>query len=263
MDDFHLNEDYSNKYENTRECIGIGNFTKVYKGINKDTKEPVAIKIIRLDEIRLTGQHSPEEIDNYISDLKNEINNMKICGENNINSVKYYESFQTQNEFVIVLELCDENLAKYISQRNMNSEEIYEILYQLDNTFKIMRKNEMVHRDLKPANILIKKENNKNIIKLCDYGTSKKGKYTKLISHKGTNEYMAPEIMKGEEYNYKCDLWSLGVIIYELFFKERPYTGETEYAILSQINTFGQQKLKKTGDDLLDDLISKLLEKDR
>ena len=85
-----------------------------------------------------------------------------------------------------------------------------------------MKENKIAHRDLKPDNILIKRENNKNIIKLCDYWISKIGEYTQLTSHKGTYEYMASEIIKGEIYNYKCDLWNLGIIIYELYFKERP-----------------------------------------
>ena len=125
-----------------------------------------------------------------------------------------------------------------------------------------MKEKKIVHRDLKPDNILIKKEKNKNIIKLCDYGISKIGQYSKLTSHKGTSQYMAPEIMKGETFNYKCDLWSLGIIIYELFFKVRPYIGENEYTILKEIEFFGKKKIKKTNNDKLDDLIDKLLEKD-
>jgi serine/threonine protein kinase len=74
---------------------------------------------------------------------------------------------------------------------------------------------------------------------------------------------MAPEILEGEEnYNYKCDLWSVGIIIYRLIFKDAPYKGETDRALLQQINKFGTNKLKKTNDKELDDLIIKLLKKD-
>ena len=75
---------------------------------------------------------------------------------------------------------------------------------------------------------------------------------------------MAPEILKMKEeenkkYNDKCDLWSIGIIIYELYFKRSPYNGENANAILKFINNLGQKILKKTGYNQLDDLIQKLL----
>ena len=73
---------------------------------------------------------------------------------------------------------------------------------------------------------------------------------------------MAPEILNEEEYNNKCDLWSLGIIIYQLFFKEPPYNAEREIGLLRKIEKLGKSALKKTKVDLLDDLIDKLLEKD-
>ena len=71
---------------------------------------------------------------------------------------------------------------------------------------------------------------------------------------------MAPEILQNKEYNYKCDLWSIGIIIYRLFFGKSPFTGETESALISNIETFNKKALKKTGNKDLDDLINHLLE---
>ena len=188
---------------------------------------------------------------------------MKICNENNENSVKYYETFENEEKFSIVMELCDESLTQFKKGRTFNSKEIYEILNQLNNTFKIMIKEDIIHRDLKPDNILIKKlKDDKYIIKLSDYGISKIGQYTELKTYAGTIEYMAPEIMEGKEYNHKCDLWSLGIIICELCFKERPYKGSIEYVLLQDIKKFGKKRIKKTDDEQLDDLISKLLVSD-
>ena len=126
-----------------------------------------------------------------------------------------------------------------------------------------MKEKNIVHRDLKPDNILIKyvTEDKKNYIaKICDYGISKLEKYTKLKTHIGTHLYMAPEIICEEDnYNYKCDLWSLGIILYQLYFKETPFKGKTEIALYKEIETIGKKKLKTTGDKDLDDLINKLL----
>ena len=130
-----------------------------------------------------------------------------------------------------------------------------------------MYKNHIIHRDLKLDNILIKYTDNtktKFIVKLTDYGLSKQ-----LVSlskfcntHAGTPATMAPEILNDEEYNYKCDLWSLGVIIYQMFFKQYPYNSSTETGLLKQINNYEQKLLKKTKDAKLDYLISKLLIKE-
>ena len=268
--DYHLNKDYKNKYKIIKK-LGKGEYTEVYKVENINTKELRAMKIIKLEDIRQKLENGNivndvnQTIKYIISDIKNEIKNMKICGEKNINSIKFYEAFETENELIIVLELCDYSLTNRISQKNKNFyiDEINEIINQLNNTFKIMDKNYIIHRNLKPNNILLKKVNNKNIIKICDYGLSKIGKYIKLEFHKGTNEYLAPEILKVcENISYKCDLWSLGIIIYELYFKERPYRGENDNIILEKIEKYGKLLLKKTDNKLFNNLIDKLLEKD-
>jgi serine/threonine protein kinase len=86
----------------------------------------------------------------------------------------------------------------------------------------------------------------------------------KCNTHVGTIATMAPEILDGEgknEYNYKCDLWSIGIIVYRLLFKESPYHGLTENAILNKIKKLGTHNLKKTKNKELDNLIQRLLEK--
>jgi len=236
------------------------------------------------------------KLEQFKQNLMREINIMKKCAEHNENSVKYYESFETEDEFAIVSELCDENLNTFKMDRKFSPEEILEILNQLNNTFKIMKET-IVHRDLKPLNILIKYDNNdksKYTVKLCDFGISKEGKIFNLQTAKGnmgTTGYIAPEIIekilaleileKSTEYeimegskehelmkrtqNYdykKSDLWSLGIIIYELLFEKRPYDGANEQIILDKIIKFGKKILKKTNNEKLDDLINKLLEKD-
>ena len=85
----------------------------------------------------------------------------------------------------------------------------------------------------------------------------------KCTKRVGTLKYMAPEILQGHEYGRECDLWSLGVIIYTLFFKEFPFDGETDEVLIKQINYINDNHLiKKTGNKDLDDLIGKLLIKD-
>lgn len=189
-------EDYTNKYELLK-IIGRGMCTEVYQAENKKTKELRAIKIIKLSEIReelkkdILTDNVDKELLYYINRIKNEVQNMKKCSDNNDNSLKIYECFHTNDEFVIVLELCDSNLTHLLinKKEGFSPKEIFQILIQLNNTFKIMKENKIVHRDLKPDNILLKYENEeKNIftVKLCDYGISKVGDFTNLKTHIGT-----------------------------------------------------------------------------
>jgi serine/threonine protein kinase len=164
------------------------------------------------------------------------------------------------------MELCDNNLFKALKNKKANEgfkiDEIYYILNQLNNTFKIMFENNICHRDLKLQNILLKytnEEKTKFIIKLTDYGISKHllSLTNKLSTKMGTLNFIAPEILEGQSYDSKNDLWSLGIIIYFLYFHKYPYSGSTVQEILNQIKKGSY--IQKTNDKNLDNLILKLL----
>ena len=271
--------DYKNYYD-ILESIGNGAYGNVYKGRKKGTNDIVGIKVIEIRKLKenLLYQYGVEEIENQsklcIEGFIKEFEIMEICSKNNNNSVKCYEYFVSEEKFVIIMELCDINLSKFLIDKNekekryFNSKEILEILLQLNKTFQIMKKNNIIHRDLKLENILIKfddKHYQNFTIKLADYGSSKrllslsKGLCNSNI---GTLSYMAPEILKRQEYNYKIDLWSLGVIIYLLYFGKPPYSAETEIALISKIERFKQKLFLKTNNNNLDNLIYNLLEKE-
>ena len=258
-------EDYKNYYEILKR-IGGGGFGNIYEAKDKNTNEKKALKIIDKDRMKSKLMILKNNIN--VSEYLNEITCMKnLEGKNqdNKNTVKFYEYFDNEKEFIIVMELCDENLVKHIANRGpFNKEEIYELLTQLNNSFKNMKEKKITHRDLKPQNILIKNENKKKIYKLSDYGLSKQLIHLnqELTTMVGTALFKAPEIMEGKKFNYKCDLWSLGVIIYLLLFKKYPYNGRSETIILEDIKKKGQKELSKSEDNELDDLIRKLLVKD-
>ena len=270
-----IKQSYKEYYEPI-EIIGTGGYGYVYKGRDKNTKELRAIKVLDIEKIEedLSSQYEREEIKEqlklYIEGFKEEFEIMKLCSNNNNNSVKCYEYFNNENNFVIIMELCDQNLLQLLNKRikekgkGFNIEEIYDIMIQLNNTFKKMKENNIIHRDLKLENILIKYiDKEKYIIKLSDYGCSKR-----LISlsrncntYSGTLLYMSPEILKGKEYNYKCDLWSIGIIIYRLIYSKPPYIGDKDIALINKIDKLGN-KIIKIENEILNDLVKRLLEKD-
>ena len=284
-------EEIENKYifnpakDKDIDFIGEGGFGACYRAKIITTNEKRAIKIIDKNKIKdnykkeYFEEPTDEQLKPYYDDLFKEIKFMKKMEEgNNENTVKFYDYYDYNDKFYIVMELCDMTLLDYFSKREaFNPKEIKEMLTQLNNSFKIMQKYKISHRDLSLDNILIKiqKENQSKIYKLTDYGVSKQLSTLcqKFSTKAGKLRYMAPEVLDVNDNNDnnqekeksgfddKCDLWSLGVIIYILLKKKPPFSGEKEVAVKNQISSMSKMKVK-SGDNMLDDLISKLLEKD-
>ena len=159
-------DDYK-KYYDIIETIGKGAYGFVYKGKAKLTNELRAIKVIDLDIIKqnLLEEYEVKEIKTHlqlwIDKFKNEYENMKKCSKSH-NSVKCYEYFDDNKNFVIIMELCDANLSQLLInqfekyERGFNIEEIYKIITQLNYALKTMKDNNIIHRDLKLENILVK-----------------------------------------------------------------------------------------------------------
>jgi serine/threonine protein kinase len=163
---------YEDKYE-LKEKLGEGGNSVVFQAIQKSTGKKVAIK--KFDKNRIKDYFmseffkaiSDEEMKPYNDSYLKEIENMKTAegiDKDNENTIKFIEYFDYEDEFVLVMELCEENLAKFISKRaQISEEEIYMILSQLNNTFRIISSKKIAHRDLKLENILVKYENKKKI----------------------------------------------------------------------------------------------------
>ena len=153
-----------------------------------------------------------------------------IGGKNreNKNTVKFYEYYENKEEFTIVMELCDANLLNVLSNRTevFKPEEIFNILCQLNNSFVIMVNNKLVHRALKLENILIKYKEKTIKLKFtnesCYLQDLYKGNSLNIVI--SNMKILGPEILSQD--NEKCDLWSLGIILYVLSFKEYPYNGD-------------------------------------
>lgn len=128
-----------------------------------------------------------------------------------------------------------------------------------------IHKNSIVHRDIKPENVIFQNEKELRL-KLIDFGTAQKfvpGQF--MIQQYGTPYYMAPEVIKGC-YNEKCDLWSVGVILYILLTNEPPFQGDTDAEILHIIVSFKtfmfEQPAWKSRSIGAMDLVKKLLQPD-
>ena len=233
--------------------IGAGTFGEIYEGLDIRSGKKVAIKRIKKKLLYENG--------NFLLNAYNkEIEIMRLCECEN--SVKFFCDFDTENHRNIIMELCDKDLLCYLYERKtaFTIDEIRETFLQLNNAFRKMRNNNILHRDLKLGNVLIKfidETKTKFIPKLADYGFSKElSIYNIRTTHLGTPATMAPEIMMNMPYDDKSDLWSVGIMMYQLYYKEIPYDGMTEMEILNKIKA--NTPYKQPEDNNFRDLLNKI-----
>jgi serine/threonine protein kinase len=195
--------------------IGWGSFSKVYKGVHIETNQKVAIKRIHVQKLN-KQLHLRLDI---------EIKIMKSLDHPNI--IKFYDVLYSDNkEYIfIILEYCENgDFSKLVnSHKTENENKIKYYMKQLRDGLEYLRNNNIVHRDLKPKNILI--TNNMDVLKIADFGFAKNvvDDCSLMDTLCGSPLYMAPEILNKKQYNISSDLWSVGVILYEMVYHKYPY----------------------------------------
>ena len=197
----------------TDKKIGGGSFGEVFLG-----KLNVAIKRIQKKLIQ-------EE--NLYEELEREKNLLIKLQSQNV--VKLIDFVETKDYYDIILEQCDTDLKTILNNKKegYTIPEIRNIMNQLNNAFKVMTANNIIHRDIKLENILVKyldSNKDKMLIKLGDFGLSRQFFGMSYIDSTfcGTPETMAPEIKLELPYNNKVDLYSIGMVMYELYYKKFP-----------------------------------------
>ena len=240
----------SNPVYNLKKEIGHGSFGRVYLGEDPKTKELYAIK--RVDKRQLQQSQYLEKAFWKEVEIMRKIQSPY--------SVKLYNVLTSLHYYNMVEELCDGDLYTELMKRpnGFSTEEVRRIMIQLNDAFAQMQKHKIVHRDLKVQNILIKYTTRPEFdVKLGDYGFSKELSDDITATKLGTPITMAPEILMNRAYTSKADLWSIGVIIYHLLFKDLPFKGRNEVMILQNIQK--NNIPRNPTDQLLNDLIHRLL----
>ena len=236
--------------------LGKGGFGKCYlfKAIDKEDMNFYAGKIIK-----------KRKISKNIKKVKNEIEiQMEFKDNPKIVSVKDY--FEDYKNIYIILELCkNKSLAEYLEHRGgkLTEIEVKCYIFQLLQGLNCLHKNKVIHRDLKPSNLLL---DEKNELKIGDFGKialmeDKDRRYTVC----GTYNYMAPEIFENDRkgYSFEVDIWSVGIIMYQLLTGKLPFNGENNDEIQKNILSFQPESLNTSGLSLISaDLIKQILVKD-
>ena len=240
-----------------KEKLGNGKFGLVKLGINKHTKEKVAIKIMNKKKMDSSD----------IELMRTEIEILKICQHPNI--IRLYDIFENIDYIYIIMEYCPGgDLFSYLEQRKFKiSEERAAIIMNkiCEAVFYFQSYFGVIHRDLKPENVLLTSSSDDSDIRILDFGLSKiSTPNEKCTEPYGTLTYCAPEIILDEPYNKEVDMWSIGVMTYLMISGRLPFNGEDENKIAREIAfnepDFNAECWKKVSKECIS-FIKQLLEK--
>ena len=232
--------------------IGSGTYSKVYQVRQKSTGELRACKYISKEKFKKES----------LIQFENECKILEQSDHPNI--VKIYEIFNTEKSFYLIMENCNGGSLSNKIEERINHDKPFdenilsEIIRQISSAIKYIHDRNICHRDIKPDNICFTKigsmEN--NTVKLIDFGLGKMMKVNeKTDSIVGSPLYVAPEVLS-KNYTKKCDIWSLGVIIFLLVGGYPPFlgknNGETNIKILSMKYEFKENGFKNASEDVKD-----------
>lgn len=205
--------------------LGSGAFSKVYQAIDVPTGHQVAVKV--MDKSMITTR-------NWRRLVEKELEIMSIISHPNI--CHFYRMVESDTKVCLVMELGDnQTLSKVLSKcqdKKMDEKTAAIFLKELANTVAYLHKEGICHRDLKLSNVIV---GHNQKIKLIDFGFAENNP-GKLKESCGTLSYMAPELIKKQEYvGKKVDIWALGVILFRLVTGKFPFGKDEDMDIKTRI----------------------------
>ena len=204
------------------EELGSGGMGKVYKVVDQETRETLALKLFRSDIIR-----DDRAVERFRNELKiaHQLSHKNICRT-------YHLGRDESCLFIIMEYVPGEDLKSFIHRSGqLSAGKAAFLARQVCEGLGEAHRLGIVHRDLKPQNIMIDKDGN---AKIMDFGIAhsfREEGLTRAGYAVGTPTYMAPEQVEGQEVDERTDLYSLGVVLYEMVTGKPPFQGDTEFSV--------------------------------
>jgi serine/threonine protein kinase len=200
-------------------AIGKGKFAIVYRATSLSDGTTVALKKINVDTIDEKARQK----------CLKEVKLLQSLDHPNI--IKYLDSFISDQDLIIVVEWAaagdlKRQLTKAQEKNQLFDERIiWKYFSQITHAIEHMHSRRIMHRDLKPANIFLTIE---GVVKVGDLGLSRQLSESTILAHSkvGTPLYMSPEVLRGDGYDFKSEIWSLGCLLYELAMLKSPFKSQ-------------------------------------
>ncbi|KAG2211201.1 hypothetical protein INT47_006320 [Mucor saturninus] len=214
--------------------VGKGAYGSVYKGLDTRTNKVIAIKVLNLD----TEEDDVDDIQKEISLLS------QLTHAKSQNITPYYGSFLNDAKLWIIMEYAAGGSVRTIMKAgNLEERYIAVITREVLLALSYLHKNQIIHRDIKAANILLTGEGH---VQLCDFGVAAANSFRRS-TFVGTPYWMAPEVIReGASYDYKADIWSLGITVYEMATGNPPLANIDPMRAISVIPKSAPPKLPDT-----------------
>jgi len=203
------------------EEIGEGGMGKVYKAFDTKLERAVALKTIRLDQVR-SSREAEERIDRFRREAK------ATASLNHPNIVNLYDYDERDGVFFMTMEYVEGATLRHLLDRNkkFTIQEALHIIKQSCLALQYAHERELIHRDIKPSNIALSDE---GLVKVLDFGIAKILSLTTTLDKTktglrlGSPLYMSPEQIEARPLDGRSDIYSLGVVLHEILTGQRPY----------------------------------------
>jgi eukaryotic-like serine/threonine-protein kinase len=256
-----------------RSLLGKGGMGEVYLAQDSNLKRLVAIKLLATDVTEDHARLRRFQREAYAASSLNHPNILTI-----------YEIGEAEGHRFIASEYVEgESLRQHITHKRMELRDILDTTVQVASALAAADHEGIVHRDIKPENIMLRSD---GYVKVLDFGLAKlidkepapdsgetkKEAPTLTMTHTsagivlGTIAYMSPEQARGREVDSRSDIWSLGVVVYEMLTGSRPFEGESPNDVIAAILKTEPMPLSDacpSSPRKLNDIISKMLRKDQ